>query len=59
MGACGYGAANETIDSNFTAGTYWESVVVDFAMRWIAFLSVIGIGKIFFLNEKVVLNVKY
>ncbi|PAV74058.1 hypothetical protein WR25_04285 [Diploscapter pachys] len=44
VGACGFGTADETIDNRFTTGAYWERIVVNFAMRWIAFLSVIGIG---------------
>ena len=48
VGACGYGTADETVDIQFTTGAYWERIVVDFAMRWIAFLAVIGIGRNFF-----------
>ena len=59
VGACGYGTADETADTKFTTKDYWERIVVDFAIRWIMFLSVIGIGRNFFLNEKVDLNLKY
>ena len=47
VGACGYGTMAEKANSELTTKEHWERAIADYAMRWIAFLGVVGIGKIF------------